>query len=382
MGPEAVSATPDLLGALNDGDARIRARAARLLGYVSSGKQPNDPRAGDIKAALTAAIRDPDPSARHAAAVALAWLRPDPQAVIPVLIEAAEADDIEGRSAAIDALGECADDAPARAAILAAVGDRDYRIRWHAINALGWRPTPARLPTIRAAVSPALKDEKGIVRAAAVEILCRHRLTSSVDAPELVAALSDPDSEVRVRAAVFLPCRPGSRAIIPALARATTDPEFRVRLGAVQHLGWIGLDAEDALPALRRATEDREEPVRREAAEAIRTIEAKAEALRDGVLPHAIADLASPDPDTRRSAAESLRDFGPRSAPAIPALIRGLDDREATVRLASARTLGSIGPAAREALPRLAALANDPDEGVRRAAKAAASAIGGEAPAR
>ena len=115
------------------------------------------------------------------------------------------------------------------------------------------------------------------------------------------------------------------------------------------------------------------------ASEAVRRIESKANDFRTKELPGALEDLASPDPDVRRVAAESLGDFGPRSAPAVPALIRGLDDRDASVRLASAQALGLIGTAARDALPALAAREADPDERVRRSAKAASDAIRGEA---
>jgi HEAT repeat protein len=70
--------------------------------------------------------------------------------------------------------------------------------------------------------------------------------------------------------------------------------------------------------------------------------------------------------------------FGAHSAPAVPALIRGLGDPDASVRLASAHALGLIGAAARAALPALATREADPDERVRESAKAASYAIRGE----
>ena len=341
LGPEARSEIPSLLGALNDGDVRVRARAAQVLLFFRSDK-PDDEHAGYIRSALTAALRDPDPGARHAAAVALAWLRPDPKVAVPALIEAAGDPDHEVRAEAISGLGEFIEDKAAQAAVLAAIGDDDSLVRFRAIGALGWRPTPERLPTIRAAITPVLKDPNGLVRASAVEILCRNNLVSSPDAPELVAALTDPDPAVRSRAATFLPYRPGSRTVIPALARATTDPDFQVRIGAVGQLRRIGLAAEEALPALRRATEDREDSIRKEAAKAIRSIEGKAKEFRDETLPGALADLASPDPDFRRIAAETLARAGPKSARAVPALTRCLDDPDPRVRRAATAALTAI----------------------------------------
>ncbi len=70
MGREAESAIPSLLGALSDGDPRVRARAARATPFILG--KPDHPRADEVRAALTGALADPDPGARHAAAMALA----------------------------------------------------------------------------------------------------------------------------------------------------------------------------------------------------------------------------------------------------------------------------------------------------------------------
>lgn len=198
------------------------------------------------------------------------------------------------------------------------------------------------------------------------------------DVPELYDALSDPNPFVRRMACGSLPHRPGAQPVVPILIRSLGDRAPEVRLAAASRLGSIGLDAEPALVALRHATEDREGMVRDAAAEAVRRIESKVDVFRTKLLPDALEDLASPDPEMRRGAAEMLAGFGPHSEPAVPALIRGLDAPEAMVRLAIVETLGRIGPAAREALPALAARDADPDERVRRSAKAAAGIIRGE----
>ena len=80
--------------------------------------------------------------------------------------------------------------------------------------------------------------------------------------------------------------------------------------------------------------------------------------------------------------AEILGGFGPAPPrPAVPALIRGLDDLDASVRLAAAHALGlDLVPAGhlRCGLPALAAREADPDEQVRQSAKAASHAIRGD----
>jgi len=49
----------------------------------------------------------------------------------------------------------------------------------------------------------------------------------------------------------------------------------------------------------------------------------------------------------------ALESIGPDAAPATPALVRALKDREGLVRQRAAIALGSIGPGARDALPAL-----------------------------
>jgi HEAT repeat protein len=377
MGPDALSAIPSLLGALNDGDARVRRRVALALTEVL--RRANDEaQVEDVRGALTAALGDPDPGARHAAAVALGEFRPDPKVAIPALIEAAGDDDPQIRGRAVGELGGF-DDGAARAVIAAATRDREAGVRLQAVSSLSWHHVPARLPAIRAALSPRLKDENEFVRAYAVRTLGGLDLTTSIDAPELIEALADPSPWVRTAAVTALSYHAGSRAILPALVGALADPDPQVRGMAAQRLGRIGLDAEPALPALRPLRDDKDDAVRPKADEAIRSIEAKLSDFRTKLLPDALADLASPDPEVRRGAADRLGLFGPRSAPAVPTLMRSLDDRDGAVRLASVRALGRIGPPARDALPALIARATDADDRVRRAVMSAASAIRDEA---
>jgi HEAT repeat protein len=376
MGREAESAIPSLLGALGDGDPRVRARAAMAISFIL--RAPDHPRADDVRAALTAALADADPGARHAAAVALGVLSTDSKIPRAFLIEAVGDVDPRVRSAAVGQLALSLDDAPAWAAILPAIHDPDVNVRYQAVRALGWTPTPARLAAVRAALAPALKDAHEVVRGAVAITLGRYAQKLPADVPELYNLLADPSPHVRQVVCDFMPHHAGSPIGIAALVRALDDPDTGVRFAAAQRLGRIGLDAEEALPDLRRAAEDRENSVRGAASEAIRTVKAKASDFRIKVLPGALEDLASPDPDVRRGAAEILGGFGARSAPAVPALIRSLDDRDASVRLASAHALGLIGRAARAALPALAAREADPDARVRRSAKAASYAIRGE----
>lgn len=376
MGRQAESAIPSLLAALNDGDPRVRARAAMAIPFIL--RTPDHPRADDVRTPLNAALADPDACARHAAAVALGVLSVDSKILGPVLIEAVGDVDPKVRKLAVGQLAPSLDDEAAWAAVLRAIRDPDVNVRYEAVRTLGWKPTPARLAAVREALAPALKDAHEVVRGGVAITLGQYAQKVPADVPELYDLLADPSPHVRQAVCNFMPHHAGSRVGIAALVRALDDPDPGVRLAAAQRLGRIGLDAEEALPDLRRAAEDKESSVRGAASEATRTIEAKASDFRTRVLPGTMDDLEHPDPDVRRGAAEVLGRLGPRSAPAVPALIRALEDRDASIRLASANALGLIGTAARDALSALAAREADPDERVRRSAKAARLAMRGE----
>jgi len=78
----------------------------------------------------------------------------------------------------------------------------------------------------------------------------------------------------------------------------------------------------------------------------------------------------------RRSAAEALKQIG---RPAIPALAKALKNSDANVRTMAAGALGSIGAEAKTALPQLVPLLQDSDADVRSNAAEALGGIGAEA---
>jgi HEAT repeat protein len=79
-----------------------------------------------------------------------------------------------------------------------------------------------------------------------------------------------------------------------------------------------------------------------------------AEPVADGrTLSEWVADLTARAPQVRNAAAYELAGMGPAAAPAVPALIKALDDSEPSVRFPVTVALGEIGPAAAAAVPRL-----------------------------
>ena len=208
MGREAESAIPSLVGALNDGDPRVRARAARAMPFVLG--TPDHPWADDVRAALTGALADPDPAARHATAVALGMLEPDPKAIVPALIEAAGDADTEVRGWAVGELGFALDDERAWSTVLGATRDRALNVRNQAIKALRSKPQSARLAAVREAPAPALKEPNEVNRGFAANTLGCYAQLIAGDVPELYDALSDPHPFVRRMVCESLPHRPGA----------------------------------------------------------------------------------------------------------------------------------------------------------------------------
>jgi HEAT repeat protein len=106
--------------------------------------------------------------------------------------------------------------------------------------------------------------------------------------------------------------------------------------------------------AAQQTKEDRkEEPLLK------RTLsEARVAIIRQG--------LTDPNPVSRRALIDVLEMLGPEAAPAIPALVQALSDRDLFVRWSAARTLGRLAPeGANQAVLPLARLLCDRDLDVR-----------------
>jgi HEAT repeat protein len=89
--------------------------------------------------------------------------------------------------------------------------------------------------------------------------------------------------------------------------------------------------------------------------------------------------LSHQDPDLRLEAARLLGKMGATAAPAVPALIAVLRDRNLKLRLAATTALGAIGAAAEPAVPALATAMTDSHIIVARLAAQSLSRIGGAA---
>ena len=136
--------------------------------------------------------------------------------------------------------------------------------------------------------------------------------------PDLIAALRDKDKWVRKAAAGALgDIGPEARAAVPALIRGLNDPDKNFQLGCLIGLSGAG----------------------RNSPEVIQLCTAKL--------------LSDPDPNTRSWTASALGGMAVEPEAATKALVAALQDEAAGVRGSAAGSLGKLGPAASPAVPQL-----------------------------
>lgn len=153
------------------------------------------------------------------------------------------------------------------------------------------------------------------IEARRCEILARLRGLGPKAVPALAATLLDTDVQMRRNAALVLIELRGkwmgkrivdTRAAVPALIKATADPDDDVRAWSAHALAEIGPDAVEAVPALIKLLKD-------------------------------------PAEGPRNTATMALAGIGPAASKAIPALTEALEDESADVRSFAAAALKRIG---------------------------------------
>jgi HEAT repeat protein len=139
---------------------------------------------------------------------------------------------------------------------------------------------------------------------------------------------------------------------VPALAKALSHEDARVRIEAAEDLALVGPPAAPGVPALLRICREASDPLLRVgAAGAVASIDPKNEAARS-LLIEALKDRSD---KVRKRAAESLGDLGPGAAPAVGALVEAVKDPDPAVSWTAVDALGQVGPDAEAAVPTLIA---------------------------
>jgi HEAT repeat protein len=400
---------PILVGFLTRKDKELRCTAVKLLGQIGSPDR-------EVVLGLCAALRDTDEDVRLKAVQSLGWLgsaarritipaggagelgQAETEAVVPALLRALRDRCVWVRihaALALQEVGYPANEAVPilidiladRAGQLASLGGVEARKRAaRALGGLGPVAVPAIATLVRALREPDLFGEAALALASigpaaegAIPILGDHVLRQTdrfayhsglwalakmgpPAVPFLKKAMSSKDVDKRQCAVGWVAHvaeRSPSlgRALLPALIRATGDPDSEVRANAIVSLGHLGAPAAAAVPALIVALGDEDKGVRSNACEALRAIGPAARPA----IPALVNLLVDHDPEVRRQIIMALKAIGPDVTVALPALAETLADRDSSVALLAADALGAMGSSARAALPALSSLLDGQD---------------------
>jgi len=233
---------------------------------------------------------------RATAAAILGWTG-SPRAV-PVLLERVQ--DVHGevsavRAVALRALGRIRHP-EAVAPLAGALASPETWLPPVVASTLARIGGPARTALADRLADP---DENEVVRRWSAQIL--GDLGDRRSLPVLCTALEDTDAELRARAAQALGAIGDPRAVERLLPRLLVDPVPFVRTAVARALGRVGADR--AMQLLVEALADPEWWVRLRAIEALEKIGSPARDLL-------VATLSDPDPQVRRGAARALEGIG------------------------------------------------------------------------
>ncbi len=197
------------------------------------------------------------------------------------------------------------------------------------------------------------------VRRAAVTALGQVGPVAADVVPQMAKLISDEDSGIRQSLATALGGIGATAKDVPELlTKLLADKNEKVRASAAASLGRIGPPAGKVADSIRKAMNDRDVGVAREAALALHAV--VGDAALDKVVPALVRILADRNSGKlRHLVAADLAALGAGAAPAVPALLKTLEDSDKKLLPLIVGTLGAIGPAAKSALPVLKKLAAD-----------------------
>lgn len=410
---EAIAASPaehpnfidPLLAALRQGDASVRAPAARALV-----RQRNSGATDKLVALARDALADGALRADVIAALSAAPDKRTVEAMVGLLDDPAAA----VRSAAAESLAKLTnirafgDDAAQWKQWWKANKDKD-RSAWVADLADGLARAKAALEADNARLRERLtrtiselydatavtqretmlvgllKDPLADVRLIALRLVDRRIASNepvSVEVrSEVRALLADTDRRIRQQAPIVTASLADGDALTALLNRLAVEDSPQVREALLKALGQ--LRQAEALPAVLAEINSRHGNVSAAAAVAMARIASRVpldEAQRKGASEAIVLRYRAIDPSAgegvvlREALLSAMGVVGEESL--MPVLAEALKDPSAKVRLAAAGALARVGKAA--AAPALAALTADSDRGVRQAAIAALGTVGGK----
>jgi HEAT repeat protein len=285
-GPAAAEALRPLLNALGDSDVLVRLQVAIAVGRIGA----------PAVESLLDALDGPDSYRRQAAADALGYVKPAPEAAVRRLTVALGSDDDTLAANAARSLTRFG--AMSVEALIGRLQVGPSAARARAAKALAGMESPPESAVVP--LVAALADDEEAVRLTAAEALPAF---GAVAAGPLSAALAEPHAEVRRLAAEALAGLPRFATVaVGPLAAAVADPDRQVRRAAAAALGMIDPPSPAVVPPLQRALQDTDPAVRRTAAEALGRMGREARGAVTSLL-----DLQADDaPPVREAATRAL----------------------------------------------------------------------------
>jgi serine/threonine protein kinase/HEAT repeat protein len=362
--PEVDAAMAFVLKA--DDNILVRQQVAMALGRMGERGVVN----------LRAALKDEAPQVRIEAIKSASSLSEDAVAeTMPELSKCAADDDRDVRRTAVAALARVAGPRSRQAwePLMKALQDPDLELKRNAVLALGniGRVKNLDAPEVIASLIETLQKGDLPMRRRAAKALGSLGWKAESALPELSKALTDPDDDLGLAAALAINEIPGRDAVfaIETLTDALKKDDLKMRRRAALAFSYIKLPDRSFLPDLRKGLTDPDAEMRLSAAAALGRISEEAAPA----IAALIGFLKTGNTKQRREAALALGRIGPAARDAVNALRLGLTDDDEETRSAVVRAFSALRKAGEQALPDLVTRLADKKESLRVRAQAAAA---------
>jgi HEAT repeat protein len=191
---------------------------------------------------------------------------------VPALVQALKNGDKEARQHAAYRLGQIwpkENVGEAVSALINALRDPAFRVRWQAASSLGYLKAPEAVD----ALINSTADERPEVAGSAAQSLGKIGPPASRAAPYLKNLLKSENYKIRKIAAIALArIGIGVEQAVPVMINDLDLPDEWARYEAAYALGFMGQAAQPAVPALRRLLKDPSGIVRQEACRTLHSI--------------------------------------------------------------------------------------------------------------
>lgn len=384
IGKDALPCMADLVGRLADDEPLVVAQVATAIGRIKEddiapgGRPSGRPVSDSYTAALESLVKTvshPDPRVRRAAILAIKRLQPD-RAILADLLGSMLAD--REPAVVMAALRSIADVGEPAVPFLAESLGRPTARYWAAVALAEMGPRAAEAADELVAAMPAAHPVERMQMLLALAAIGEPAAEAAGSLVELLENDSDEARALRIPLVYalgqmrlegaheplgrLLESKDSILAGTAAWARARIHPDAAEEVALAVDRLLEGVDSAD--PVVRQGTlsalADLSEEVTKEQSGRLATEFGKA--------------LADPEVSVRMAGAESLARLG---AASVPTLREALDDSGR--RVIAIDVLGSLGPAAKDAVPALVRLLEDPDATIRGDAAFALGGIGPDA---